>query len=109
MKGKLTSDDIARLSPADAAALLSAGRKEVAGCSDISKAQRRVDAYDRWLADILLEIDPLPPSHPKRRAAFAKIRAVRPQRMQAEDDLLGLYITYSLMLEDASVDDMARA
>ena len=88
MIGKLTSDDIARLWPADTAALLTAGRKEVAGCSDISKAQRLVDAYDRWLADLLLEIDPLPPGHPTRRAAIAKIRAVRPQRMQAEDDLL---------------------
>lgn len=92
--------------PAEIAAEITACKVCQDRWSMIGKARRRVDAYDRWLARLLLKIDPLPPSHPKRKAALAKIWVVRPQRMQAAIDVICLQIACGLLLQDTAVDGM---
>lgn len=106
---QFAKDDIQRLCLADVGALLAMGEGSATGCSDLARARQKIDAYNRWLADLLRQIDQLPYDHLKRRAALAKVRAVRPQVMQAMDEMHRLKIKYALGLHDTPTDDMARA
>jgi len=108
MVAKLTSNDIACLSLADAAALLTMRKEGPASCSEIGKAQELVDAYCRLGADLLLQIDALPRGHLERRAAVARLRAVRPYALQAMDELRYLQIRDALRLRNTPIANMGR-
>ena len=105
----LTSDEIAALSPADTARLLTRHEHGVAGCSDLARAGQRVDAYNRCAAELLRRIDPLPHGHPEREAARAKLWAMRPKVLQAMDELQFLQIKYAMQLGDTPTENMSRA
>ena len=94
----------------DAAAVLSTGKEGgIAGCSDLARASQRADAYNRYGADLLRLIDKLPPGHPEREAARAKLRTMRPRALQAMDEVRSLQIQYALQLRDTPTGGMGRA
>lgn len=109
MIAELTSKDIGRLSPADAAAFITMGTGTPPSCcKQIGKAEKLVDLHCREGADLLLQIDALPRGHPRRRAAVAKFRAMRPYVLRAMDELRYLHIKDALRSRGAPLADVER-
>ena len=100
----------ARLSAADAAAVLTMGNEGgVAGCSDLARASQRVEAHNRYGAELLRRIARLPHGHPERKTARAKLRAMQPRVLQAMDEVRSIEIRYALRLHDTPTGGMGRA
>jgi hypothetical protein len=99
-----------RLSPADAAEVLTMGKEGgIAGCSDLARASQRADAYNRYGAELLRRIARLPRGHPEAEAARAKLLVLRPRALEATDALRLLEIRYALRLHDTPTGSMGRA